>query len=203
LITYCNTLPDTEEQRDYILTVGSKWMISAVARIMEPGCQADHVLIFEGKQGIGKSKALQVLGGDHFSDGLPDVHTKDARDHVRGKWIIEIAELSQMNKADVETVKAFITRREERFRPAYGRNELVYPRQCVFAATTNRFEFLKDDTGKPGAVHPAMSVSPIASSSSRYGNNPASEVTLEPWNPSFSRRSKSSLRTPSFVSPIG
>ena len=148
LVKYLGAVPYTNDQLGYLSEVGSKWMISAVARIYEPGCQADHVLVPEGPQGIGKSTAFKILGGDSFSDGLPsNVHTKDARDHVRGKWIIEFPELSQMNKTEVEAIKAFITRREERFRPAYGRNEVIYPRQCVFCGTTNKEEYLRDETG--------------------------------------------------------
>jgi predicted P-loop ATPase len=148
LIDCCGGQADTKNTAKYLREVGSKWMISAVARILDPGCQVDHVLIFEGTQGIGKTTALRILGGDHFSDGLPaDVHTKDARDHVRGKWIIELAELSQMGRADIEAVKAFVSRREERFRPAYGKAEIFYPRQCVFAGTTNKAEYLRDETG--------------------------------------------------------
>lgn len=147
LFTYCDAIAETDEQRDFVMAVGAKWMISAVARIMTPGCQADYILTLEGKQGIGKSRCFQILGGDHFSDGLPDVHTKDARDHVRGKWIIEMAELGQMYRSEIEAIKAFATRREERFRPAYGRNEIVYPRQCVFCGTTNKSEYLRDETG--------------------------------------------------------
>jgi predicted P-loop ATPase len=134
---------------EYLEAVGAKWMISAIARVMEPGCQADYAIVLEGAQGKKKSTALRVLAGtEYFSDSLPnDLSTKDAHDHVRGKWIIELPELAQFRRSVIETVKAFITRRVERFRPAYGRNEIEYPRQCVFAGTTNESEYLIDDTG--------------------------------------------------------
>lgn len=148
LETYLGAVAESDGQQEYLSVIGTKWMVSAVARIFDPGCQADHVIVLDGEQGIGKSTAFKILGGDSFSDGLPsNVHTKDARDHVRGKWIIEFPELSQMNKTEVEAIKAFITRREERFRPAYGRNEVIYPRQCVFCGTTNKEEYLRDETG--------------------------------------------------------
>jgi predicted P-loop ATPase len=82
-----------------------------------------------------------------FGDALPPMGTKDASDYIRGKWGIELSELAFQRKADEEAQKAFISRREERFRPAYGREEIRYPRQCVFWGTTNRFEYLTDDSG--------------------------------------------------------
>ena len=72
---------------------------------------------------------------------------KDASDYVRGKWGIELAELAFQQKAEIEAQKAFISRQEERFRPAYGREEVCYPRRCVFWGTTNRTDYVKDDTG--------------------------------------------------------
>jgi predicted P-loop ATPase len=75
------------------------------------------------------------------------MHTREASSYVRGRWIIELAELANVSKAEVEIVKAFISRTEERFRPAYGRNEVSYPRQCVFMGSTNRTDYLRDDTG--------------------------------------------------------
>ena len=73
--------------------------------------------------------------------------TKDASDYIRGKWGIELSELAFQRKADEEAQKAFISRQEERFRPAYGREEIRYPRQCVFWGTTNRSDYLTDDSG--------------------------------------------------------
>ena len=78
---------------------------------------------------------------------LPPMHSKDSADYVRGKWIIEMAELSSITKAEVAVVKGFISRREERFRPAYARSEITYPRQCIFAGTTNKAHYLRDETG--------------------------------------------------------
>lgn len=133
----------------YLAAVGAAWLISAVARIMQPGCQADSALVLEGVQGIRKSTALRILAGDeYFSDSLPaDLAHKDARDHLRGKWIIELAELAQFRRAEIETVKAFISRRYEQYRPSYGRHEVKFPRQCVFAGSTNDDTYLVDTTG--------------------------------------------------------
>ena len=149
LSTYCGARHRNSIELEYIQTVATKSLIAAVARVMSPGCKADHVPIIEGRQGIGKSTALLILAGeDWFSDNLPhDLTSKDAKDHLRGVWIIELPELGQLQKHEVEIIKAFITRREEKYRPAYGRFEIVYPRQCVFFGTTNSATYLRDDSG--------------------------------------------------------
>jgi predicted P-loop ATPase len=139
----------TKQPDEYLAAVGAAWMISAVARIMQPGCQADYALVLEGSQGVRKSTALRILSGDdYFSDSLPaDLSHKDARDHLRGKWIVELPELAQFKRNEIETVKAFITRRYEQYRPSYGRHEIRFPRQCVFAGSTNDDTYLVDTTG--------------------------------------------------------
>jgi predicted P-loop ATPase len=133
----------------YLAAVGAKFLISAVARILEPGCQVDSAMVLEGPQGIFKSTLLRVLASDeYFSDSLPaDLTHKDARDHLRGKWIIELSELAQFKRGEIESIKAFLSRRTESYRPSYGRHEIHFPRQCVFAGTTNSSEYLIDPTG--------------------------------------------------------
>ena len=140
---------DLGQPTEYVAAAGRAWLISAVARVMRPGCQADYTLVFEGAQGLQKSKALRALAGEaYFSDNLPpDLGSKDAQVHLRGKWIIELPELAQFRRSEIETVKAFLTRREDRFRPPFGRREVTCPRQCVFAGSTNETEYLVDTTG--------------------------------------------------------
>ncbi|XOY55995.1 MAG: VapE domain-containing protein [Rhodobacterales bacterium] len=132
----------------YLKEVGRRFMVAAVARAMRPGCKVDTMLVLEGIQGGKKSSGIEILcGNQHFSDSLPNVGTKDASDHIRGKWFIEIGELAAMGKAEVEATKAFISRREERYRRPYDRAETRYKRRCVFVGTTNQDTYLRDETG--------------------------------------------------------
>jgi len=124
-----------------------RWLIAAVKRVYEPGCQSDSMLVLEGEQGIRKSSALRALASDRwFADDIGDPGNKDSADALRGKWIIEIGEL-RWRRSDEDTRKAFLSRRIDHYRPAYGHRTLDIPRQCVLAATTNQADWQTDASG--------------------------------------------------------
>lgn len=124
-----------------------KSFVAAVARVFEPGCKWDYVLTIIGSEGLGKSSLLAKMGGVWFSDSFNSIEGSKGMEQLQRVWILELGELSVYKKAEVEPMKAFITKRVDQFRPAYGRKTEIYPRQCVFFATTNENNFLKGDTG--------------------------------------------------------
>jgi predicted P-loop ATPase len=136
---------DTPLNRAY----GARFLISAVARVRQPGCKVDTVPILEGRQGLLKSTALRMLASPWFTDHMPDLQSKDAQLQIIGVWFVEFAELGQFGRTDANRAKIFISAQEDRFRQPYGRVVETHPRQCVLAVTLNRAAhgYLKDETG--------------------------------------------------------
>lgn len=124
-----------------------KSLVAAVARVFNPGTKYDLVLVLVSEQGTFKSTFFKKLGREWFSDTFSTVQGKEAFEQLQGAWIIEMGELAGLRKAEVETIKHFITKCEDSYRPAYGRTVETYKRQCVFFGTTNNKSFLKDPTG--------------------------------------------------------
>jgi putative DNA primase/helicase len=137
------------ENSELNYTILRKFLISAVARVMQPGCKVDTALILVGPQGVGKSSFFKVLAGDDFfGDTSLDLSSKDSLMALRGKWIYELAELSALSRArDQEMVKAFLSSAVDAYRPSYGRFTVSFPRQTVFGGTVNNLDFLSDTTG--------------------------------------------------------
>lgn len=136
---------------EYTRTVTRKILVAAVARVFRPGVKFDTILTLVGKQGMKKSSLIAKLGKQWFSDSFSfNQVTKNetkAVEQVQGVWLVEIAEMAGMAKAEIETVKHFVSKTEDRFRVAYGHRTENFPRQCVFFATTNKVDFLRDPTG--------------------------------------------------------
>lgn len=133
---------------EYVQLAGMKWLIAAVARVMRPGCKADNVLILEGKQGWGKSTALEVLASKPWYTNSPiRIGDKDTYAVMAGKWIIELAELDSLNKSDSSAAKSFFATETDRFRNFYGKRATDVHRQGVFAGSVNFDTYLKDESG--------------------------------------------------------
>ncbi|KKN48563.1 hypothetical protein LCGC14_0651500 [marine sediment metagenome] len=134
----------------YVHAVGRLLLVAAVARIYRPGVKYDNVVVFEGRQGSGKSSLVRVLGGKWSIEGLPVLGLQseaDIVDRIRDKWVIEIDEMLATKKSDVDHVKAFVSRTSDNVRLAYDRRKMHFPRQCVFIGTTNDDSYLRDMTG--------------------------------------------------------
>lgn len=152
---------------EYTRAVTRKSLTAAVARVMLPGIKFDYMTVTIGEQGKGKSSLLYDLGKQWFSDTLDSVVGKDAYIQIQGAWLVEIAELSAVKKAEVEAVKKFLTKQKDRFRPPFGKHNIEVLRQTVFFGSTNEHTFLIDKTGnrrfwplvvtkkyEPGSINP-------------------------------------------------
>lgn len=131
----------------YHQQVGRNFIMAMAHRVLEPGCKADYMPVFEGGQGKGKSTALSIIGGEWYAELHGDIASKDFKQDFQGKMLIELSELSSFKKSELETLKGMITNRVDRYRESYGRRSSDYPRKCILAGTTNRDDWNRDDTG--------------------------------------------------------
>lgn len=132
---------------DYVRAVTRKVFVAAVARAMEPGTKFDIMTVLSGAQGLGKSTLLRKLSRGWFNDGMTTFEGKEASELVQGVWIVEIAEMHAMRRADISRIKQFLSQQSDRYRAAYARNVKDCPRRCVFFGTSNNREYLRDTTG--------------------------------------------------------
>lgn len=139
------------EDSDYTYQVMRLWMLGAVSRVYKPGNKFDYTIILQGSQGIGKSTFLKQLAMDDswFNDSLDSLDSDKAVQSLTGSWIIELAELKSLARTagGVESVKRFLTATQDKYRIPYERRADTFYRQCVFAGTTNKDDFLQDETG--------------------------------------------------------
>lgn len=136
------------DDSEYVREVTRKTLVGAVARIITPSIKHDTVLVLVGSQGCGKSEIVKRLGKEWSSDSITTMAGKEAYEQLQGFWIIELPELAVMKKAEVETIKRFITKSMDSYRAAYGHHTETHQRQCIFFGTTNEYNFLKDATGE-------------------------------------------------------
>ena len=139
------------EDSDYTYQVMRLWMLGAVSRVYKPGSKFDYTIILQGSQGIGKSTFLKLMALDDswFNDSLDSLDSDKAVQSLTGSWIIELAELKSLARTagGVESVKRFLTATQDKYRIPYERRADTFYRQCVFAGTTNKDDFLQDETG--------------------------------------------------------
>lgn len=135
------------EDSRYTRAVTRKTFTAAVARALHPGCKFDNMLFLCGPQGIGKSTLFEWMSKGWFSNSLSTFEGKEASEHLRGVWIIEIQEMVQFGKTDASRIKQFLSMTTDRYRAAYGRNVQDIPRRCIFCGTSNKYDVLQDTTG--------------------------------------------------------
>jgi predicted P-loop ATPase len=132
---------------EYVRMVSEYFLLSMVARVFEPGCQMDYMLVFQGLQGAGKTSTLNILGGDYYGAGSFRIGDKESLQALQGRLIFNFNELDALSKSESTAIKGFITERTDRFRPPYGKSFQAFPRSCVLTGDTNQSEFLRDATG--------------------------------------------------------
>lgn len=135
------------EPNEYTRIISKRWLISLVARALRPGCEVQTVLILEGAQGVGKTRALRALAGDFYLGTSVHLGDKDFLQLISGAWLVELGELASIRRAETEKVKQFLDQRSDKFRAPYGRTAEEWARRCVFVGTTNESDYLTDRTG--------------------------------------------------------
>lgn len=136
------------DDNEYTRAVSRNFWLSMVARAYVPGCKVDNMVVLEGAQGIGKSQALQAIGGDWFAEMHESAtNPKGFAEILQGKLLVEISEMDSFNRAEVNRVKQTISCPSDRYRPSYGHHARDHKRQCIFVGTTNRDDWNRDETG--------------------------------------------------------
>jgi predicted P-loop ATPase len=142
LIDYLGT-----DDNKYYRQISRKTLTAAVKRVFEPGCKFDNIMVLSGSQGFGKSTFISKLGQKWFSDNIHEFAGKEASGQLQGYWLLEVGELAGLNKSDVETAKAFISRSVDIYRAPYEKRTVEFPRRCILIGSTNSKSFLRDKSG--------------------------------------------------------
>lgn len=133
---------------EYVFAAARNFWLSLIARAYQPGCKVDNMIVLEGSQGVGKSTALQIIGGEWFAEQHESAtNPKGFAEILQGKLLIEISEMDSFNRAEVNRVKQTVSCPSDRFRASYGRYAIDHPRTCIFVGTTNRDDWNRDETG--------------------------------------------------------
>lgn len=136
------------DDNEYTRHIGKSLLVSAVARVLKPGCKVDEMVVLEGGQGLGKSTCVaELFGPEWYLETSEAPTTKDFYVTMQGNWVVEIGEMQSFSKADINQVKMAITRRDDKYRAPYDRHGSSHPRQCIFIGTTNADTYLSDPTG--------------------------------------------------------
>lgn len=139
--------PSERQPSDYIRAISANFFLGLVARVLTPGCQLDNMVVFEGNQGIGKARALRAIGEPWYAAASESVMSKDFFQILRGCWVLEIGEMDSFSRAERDRIKLVISTPTDRYRPSFARHARDFPRQCIFAGTTNHSDYGNDDTG--------------------------------------------------------
>lgn len=136
------------DESEYTRSASRNFWLSMVARVYKPGCKVDNMVVLEGAQGVGKSTAMQIIGGDWFAEQHESAtNPKAFAEILQGKLLIEISEMDAFSRVEVNRVKQTVSCPSDRFRDSYGRHAADHPRTCIFVGTTNRDDWNRDETG--------------------------------------------------------